>query len=93
LRGVSAYQTIDLNFINYDNDSTYYVYVYAHTRRGTLDLVRNIEQIARRTDGTKPDHDSESDYWPLAVVSARLQPHWVITAGWRRRPNPSLLPT
>ena len=48
---VSAYQTIDLNFINYDNDDQYYVYVYAHTRRGTLDLVKNIEQIAADHEG------------------------------------------
>ncbi len=38
--GVSVYQTIDLNFVNYDNDNSYYVYVYAHTRRGMLDLVK-----------------------------------------------------
>jgi uncharacterized protein (TIGR03663 family) len=64
--GVSAYQTIDLNFINYDNDNTYYVYVYAHTRRGTLDLVRNIEQVAAERDGEKSGITIVSpDYWPL----------------------------
>jgi predicted membrane-bound mannosyltransferase len=64
--GVSAYQTIDLNFINYDNDKTYYVYVYAHTRRGTLDLVRNIEQIAAERDGKRTGITIVSpDYWPL----------------------------
>ena len=26
---------MNLNFFNYDNDDTYYVYVYAHTKRGT----------------------------------------------------------
>jgi len=63
---VSTYQTIDLNFINYDNDSTYYVYVYAHTRRGTLDLVRNIEQLARERDGEQTGITIVSpDYWPL----------------------------
>ena len=63
---VSTYQTIDLNFINYDNDDTYYVYVYAHTRRGTLDLVRNIEQIARERDGENTGITIVSpDYWPL----------------------------
>ena len=63
---VSTYQTIDLNFINYDNDSTYYVYVYAHTRRGTLDLVRNIEQIAKEREGEKTGITIVSpDYWPL----------------------------
>jgi len=64
--GVSAYQTIDLNFINYDNDNSYYVYVYAHTRRGTLDLLRNIEQIARERDGEQTGITIVSpDYWPL----------------------------
>lgn len=63
---VSTYQTIDLNFINYDNDNTYYVYVYAHTRRGTLDLVRNIEQIAAEGSGTQTGVTIVSpDYWPL----------------------------
>jgi len=63
---VSAYQTIDLNFVNYDNDDAYYVYVYAHTRRGTLDLVRNIEQIAAEGDGDKTGITIMSrDYWPL----------------------------
>jgi uncharacterized protein (TIGR03663 family) len=63
---VSTYQTIDLNFINYDNDSAYYVYVYAHTRRGTLDLVRNVEQIARERDGEQTGITIVSpDYWPL----------------------------
>lgn len=64
--GVGMYQTIDLNFINYDNDSAYYVYVYAHTRRGTLDLVRNIEQIAKERDGEQTGITIVSpDYWPL----------------------------
>jgi uncharacterized protein (TIGR03663 family) len=63
---VSTYQSIDLNFINYDNDDTYYVYVYAHTRRGTLDLVRNIEQIAAEGAGTQTGITIVSpDYWPL----------------------------
>lgn len=63
---VNTYQTIDLNFINYDNDDQYYVYVYAHTRRGTLDLVRTVEQIARERDGSKTGITIVSpDYWPL----------------------------
>jgi uncharacterized protein (TIGR03663 family) len=63
---VSTFQTIDLNFINYDNDNQYYVYVYAHTRRGTLDLVRNVEQIAAERDGDQTGITIVSpDYWPL----------------------------
>lgn len=64
--GVSVYQTIDLNFVNYDNDKPYYVYVYAHTRRGMLDLVNNVEQLAAERDGTNTGITIVSpDYWPL----------------------------
>ena len=63
---VSAYQMIDLNFINYDNDKPYYVYVYAHTTRGMLDLVKEIDQISARQDGSKTGISILSpDYWPL----------------------------
>lgn len=64
--GVSAYQSIDLNFVNYDNDSPKYVYVYAHTRRGTLDLVNQVEQIAKENQGGLTGISIISpDYWPL----------------------------
>ena len=64
--GVSAYQTIDLNFINYDNDKGYYVYVYAHTTRGMLDLVKEIDTIAAKQDGLATGISILSpDYWPL----------------------------
>jgi uncharacterized protein (TIGR03663 family) len=64
--GVSVYQTIDLNFVNYDNDKQYYVYVYAHTRRGLLDLVNNVEQIAAERDKNNTGITIVSpDYWPL----------------------------
>ena len=63
---VSAYQTIDLNFINYDNDKGYYVYVYAHTTRGMLDLVHKIDEIAAKEDGPSTGISILSpDYWPL----------------------------
>lgn len=64
--GISTYQTIDLNFINYDNDDSYYVYVYAHTRRGLLELVHNVEQIAAEKEGPTTGITIVSpDYWPL----------------------------
>jgi len=64
--GVAGYQCVDLNFINYDNDNPRYVYVYAHTTRGTLDLVNEIEQIAKQKDGGKTGITIISpDYWPL----------------------------
>jgi uncharacterized protein (TIGR03663 family) len=64
--GVLAYQSIDLNFVNYDNDAEKYVYVYAHTRRGMLDLVDQVEQIAKENQGTLTGISIVSpDYWPL----------------------------
>jgi predicted membrane-bound mannosyltransferase len=56
---------ISFNFIHYDDDR--YPYVYAHTRRETLDLVNEIDRIAKRK-GT--GHETgiaivSADYWPL----------------------------
>ena len=63
---VSTYQTIDLNFKNYDNDDSYYVYVYAHTTRGLLDLVKQIERVSKEQSGTQTGITIVSpDYWPL----------------------------
>lgn len=64
---IPGYQTIDLNFINYDNDDRYYVYVYAHTRRETLKLVEEISKIAQRShQGAAAGVTIVSpDYWPL----------------------------
>ena len=63
---VATYQSIDLNFVNYDNDSPKYVYVYAHTRRGTLELVSQVEQIAKENSGGLTGITIVSpDYWPL----------------------------
>jgi predicted membrane-bound mannosyltransferase len=63
---VATYQSIDLNFVNYDNDNPKYVYVYAHTRRGTLDLVDQVEQIAKENSGDLTGISIISpDYWPL----------------------------
>ena len=64
--GLATYQSIDLNFVNYDNDNPKYVYVYAHTRRGTIDLVNQIEQIAKENSGGLTGITIVSpDYWPL----------------------------
>jgi uncharacterized protein (TIGR03663 family) len=63
---IGLYQSVDLNFINYDNDKPQYVYVYAHTTRSTLDLVNEVEQIARRESGDLTGISIVSpDYWPL----------------------------
>jgi uncharacterized protein (TIGR03663 family) len=64
--GVATYQSIDLNFINYDNDDSKYVYVYAHTTREMLDLVKKVEQIAQENSGPTTGISIISpDYWPL----------------------------
>ncbi len=64
--GVATYQCIDLNFVNYDNDSSKYVYVYAHTKRSTLDLVNEIDRIANQSGGGATGITIVSpDYWPL----------------------------
>jgi uncharacterized protein (TIGR03663 family) len=64
---ISGYKTVDLNFLNYDNDAQSYVYVYAHTRREMLALVDEIEKVAERTKrGSKTGITIvSSDYWPL----------------------------
>ena len=64
---IPAYQTIDLNYFNYDNDDGYYVYVYAHTRRDILKLVDEIDRIAQRTHqgGQTGITIVSPDYWPL----------------------------
>jgi len=64
---IGLYQTLDLNFVNYDNDNVYYVYVYAHTKRGTKSLVDEIDKLAReRNEGGKMGITIVSpDYWPL----------------------------
>jgi predicted membrane-bound mannosyltransferase len=64
--GVAAYQSVDLNFKNYDNDDTRYVYVYAHTTRGMLDLVKEIDRIGHERAGGQTGITIVSpDYWPL----------------------------
>ncbi|HEX6732655.1 MAG TPA: flippase activity-associated protein Agl23 [Pyrinomonadaceae bacterium] len=63
---VGTFQTIDLNFVNYDNDSTYYVYVYAHTHRETKTLVDEVDKAARRANqGITGITIMSPDYWPL----------------------------
>ncbi len=67
LAAIPGYQTIDLNFLNYDNDDEYYVYVYAHTHRDLLKLIDHIDQVAKR-GGTGDETGItivSPDYWPL----------------------------
>jgi uncharacterized protein (TIGR03663 family) len=64
---ISGYQTIDLNFFNYDNDDQYYVYVYAHTRRETLAMLKEIDRVVERTGqaGKTGITIVAPEYWPL----------------------------
>ena len=60
-----AYQMYQLNFVYYDDDT--YVYVYAHTRRETLVMLDQVDQVANRM---KTGHDTgvaivSPEYWPL----------------------------
>ena len=61
----SLYQAVDLSFVHYDDDS--YAYVYAHTNRDFLNLVKEIESIA----ADNPAHKDigitvmSPEHWPL----------------------------
>jgi predicted membrane-bound mannosyltransferase len=60
-----TYQTQQLNFVRYDDDDE--PYVYAHTKRGFLDLVNEIYRYADKS-GKGRDATIEivsPDYWPM----------------------------
>ncbi len=67
---ISLYQTLVLNFREYDNDR--YPYVYSHTRRDFNALVKEIDAISERA-GTATDTrivvasqgPGADSYWPL----------------------------
>lgn len=62
---VLSYQTYQLNFVRYDDEDM--PYVYAHTRRGLLDMVNEIERYTAKS-GKGKDSTIEivsPDYWPL----------------------------
>ncbi len=62
---ILAFQTYDINFQRYDDDSM--PYVYAHTRRGFLDLIKQIEYYAEKSGKGKEAAIEvvTSDYWPM----------------------------
>jgi len=62
---ILAYQTYQLNFVRYDDEEM--AYVYAHTKRETLNLVERIEYYAAKSgEGTESGVEIVSpDYWPL----------------------------
>ncbi|HLM01032.1 MAG TPA: glycosyltransferase family 39 protein [Pyrinomonadaceae bacterium] len=63
--GILTYQAWDVNFNRYDDDTV--PYVYAHTRRGFLDLLRQVEYYAEKS-GKGKDATIEvvsPDYWSM----------------------------
>ncbi len=63
--GILGYQAYDLSFVRYDDDSQ--AYVYAHTRRGFLDMIHQIEYYADKS-GKGKDSTIEiisPDYWSM----------------------------
>ncbi len=62
---ILAFQTYDLNFVRYDNDRM--PYVYAHTRRGFLDLIKQIEYYGDKSgQGKQAKIEVVSpDYWSM----------------------------
>lgn len=63
--GVGLYQSYKINFVGYDDDN--YVYVYAHTSRDVLRLVKDVESIAWRSgEGVQTQINVMADqYWSL----------------------------
>jgi uncharacterized protein (TIGR03663 family) len=63
--GLMAYQTYDLNFVRYDDDSM--AYIYAHTKRDFLGLIDKIEYYAEKS-GKGKDATIEivsPEYWSM----------------------------
>jgi uncharacterized protein (TIGR03663 family) len=63
--GGGAYQAVVLNFYHYDDEQ--YPYVYAHTQRGYLTLIKEINAAAERA-GTREKTTisiASPDYWPM----------------------------
>jgi len=63
--GLLSYQTLALNFVNYDDET--YVYVYAHTPRDFLRMVAEIDRLAERAGTGKQTGITviSPEYWPL----------------------------
>jgi predicted membrane-bound mannosyltransferase len=62
---VLVYQAYELNFVRYDDEEA--GYVYAHTRRGFLDMISEIDRYADKS-GQGRDATIEivtPDYWPM----------------------------
>ena len=61
---VCLYQTVVINFFKYDDDS--YPYVYSHTRREAVEMVREVERAGERAGTKQPAVSIVSpEYWPM----------------------------
>ena len=62
---ILAYQSFSLNFVRYDDEEM--GYVYAHTKRGFLDLIHEIDRYAEKSGrGTDATIEIVSpEYWPM----------------------------
>lgn len=70
--GVLAYQTYLINFVKYDDESM--PYVYAHTKRGFLDLVAEMNRIAEKDGGRYAKAQvMSSEYWPMPWYTKDLR--------------------
>ena len=66
--GWSAYQAVDLNFVNYDtDDADRYPYVFVHSTRQVFDLLDEVDALgAELGSGDETGISVVSpDYWPL----------------------------
>ena len=63
--GVGAWQTLEFNFKNYDDNSQ--PYVYAHSTRPTFDLLQDIDRVAAASGKNKDAAIliAAPEYWPL----------------------------
>jgi predicted membrane-bound mannosyltransferase len=63
--GILAFQSYDINFVRYDNDAM--PYIYAHTKRGFLDLIKHIEYYADKSGKDKEAQIEivSPDYWSM----------------------------
>lgn len=62
---ILAFQTYDINFVRYDDDRM--PYIYAHTKRGFLDLIKQIEYYAEKSGQGKQARVEivSPDYWSM----------------------------
>jgi uncharacterized protein (TIGR03663 family) len=62
---VLTVQTVELNFFSYDEEKR--SYVYAHTKRGFVDLIKKIEEFGEKTKKGKEISVTlaSPDYWPM----------------------------